>query len=182
VNDLLEIRTNFTSDIPSINSTTDYFRAKNQFHGGMLGLSGEVRRGCLSFKGLGKIGFGNMHQSMLIDGSNSFDLGGGPLVTTGGLFTQTTNIGKFTRDHFAYIPEMQLTVGYQLTDAFRVTAGYDFIYWSNVILAGEQVDRSVNTLLFGGMAGVPGEQRPAFDWQASDFWAMGLNFGVVGEW
>ena len=179
VNDLLQVLTRFDSSIPSSHTTTDYFRTKNQFHGGLLGLSGEVRNGRWSLKGLGKIGFGNMHQTVLISGNNTIDVGGGPIQTIGGLFTQSTNIGTFRRDHFAYIPEAQINLGYQMNNVFRLTMGYDFIYWSNVVLAGEQVDRNINTLLFGGMAGAP---PPQFTWNDADFWAMGLNFGLIGEY
>jgi hypothetical protein len=180
VNDLLTIHADVSTDLPADISFTDYFRTKNQFHGGLLGISKTLRNGRWSVKAAGNIGFGNMHQTVLIAGTNTVSAGGPPSTTPGAIFTQTTNLGKYNRDHFAYVPEFKLNFGFQVTNIFRVTAGYDFMYWSNVMMAGQQIDRSVNRNLFGGMAGlVPA--RPEFFYRDTDFWAQGLNFGVIGE-
>jgi hypothetical protein len=50
------------------------------------------------------------------------------------------------------------------------------VYWNNVMLAGNQIDRSINPSQLPGP--VVGELRPLFNFQRTDFWAMGLNFGV----
>ncbi|MEQ8786204.1 MAG: BBP7 family outer membrane beta-barrel protein [Pirellulaceae bacterium] len=183
VNDLLTLHGQFYTLAPATTfSFTDHFRTKNQFHGGLLGLTKTVRNGRWSLTALGKVGIGNMHQSVLVTGTNSRAVGmGAPIVTPGGIFTQTTNIGKYNRDHFAYVPEFKIDVGYQVTDIFRVTAGYDFLYWSNVMMAGQQIDREVNRTLLSGGVGVLPPSRPAYYYRDTDFWAMGLNFSVIGE-
>jgi hypothetical protein len=73
------------------------------------------------------------------------------------------------------VPEVGLTVGYQCTDHWRVFGGYNFLYWSSVARAGEQIDPRVNA--FSTL--IPGSPRvPAFPFHSEDFWAQGLTLGV----
>ena len=43
-----------------------------------------------------------------------------PEVNVGGLLAQPTNIGRFTDDKFAVVPELGVTLGYQVTDNIQV--------------------------------------------------------------
>jgi hypothetical protein len=54
--------------------------------------------------------------------------------------------------------------------------GYSFLYWNDVVLAANQIDLQVNPTQLPGPP--VGELRPLFQFQRTDFWAMGLNFGV----
>ena len=55
-----------------------------------------------------------------------------------------TNIGEFNRNVFSVVPEVGRNVGYQLTDHIRTFVGYNFLYWSNVIRPGDQIDRVID--------------------------------------
>ena len=46
------------------------------------------------------------------------------------------------------MPELGVTLGYQLNPCWRATLGYTFIYWSRVARAGDQIDRDINPDLF----------------------------------
>ncbi len=156
---------------------SDQFEARNSFHGGSLGLSADFHRGNIHFKALGKVSLGNMNQQVMINGSNTVTPGGGAATTTaGGLLAQATNIGDYERNEFVYVPEIMMTVGYDWRENIQLTAGYSFTYWSRICLAGDQIDRRVNTSQLNGGALV-GNALPEFSFQDTDFWLQGIRLG-----
>jgi hypothetical protein len=167
INEDLDIRT--TTDVAAGQvNIFDTFDTRNEFHGGTLGLQMELDRGCFSVDFLAKIGLGNMNETVIIQG------GGNP-PNTGllGLLAQTSNVGEFEQDDFAVIPEANLNLGYRLTEHIELSVGYSMVYWSQVVRPGEQVDLVIDEL--PNVAPNPG--RPAFAFDTTDFWVMGLNFG-----
>jgi hypothetical protein len=144
---------------------SDRFAARNRFYGGQLGLQGEVRRGRWSIDVLAKIALGSTNQEVTIDGTRV----AAGAVTRGGFYTVAgANIGQFNRDEFSVIPEVGINLGLQLTDNLRIRVGYNFLYWTNVARAGEQINTSTAGLL----------QPVAI--RSSDLWAQGVNAGI--EW
>ena len=84
---------------------------------------------------------------MCIDGSTVTTLPDGRSGTfVGGLLAQQTNMGRQEENRFAVIPEFDLTVGWNLTPRLRATLGYTFIYWNNVLRAGDQIDSNLSQL------------------------------------
>ena len=67
-----------------------------------------------------------------------------------------------------------------ITSHWRAFVGYDFMYWSQVVRPGNQVDRNINlsqSAVFGsGALTGPAYPMPLFN--RSDFWAQGLNAGL----
>lgn len=156
---------------------TDQFEARNRFHGGSLGLSADFHRGNIHFKTLGKISLGNMNQQVMINGSNTVTPSGGSATTTaGGLLAQPTNIGDYERNEFVYVPEVMMTVAYDWRENIQLTAGYSFTYWSRICLAGDQIDRRVNTTQLNGGT-LSGNAFPEFSFQDTDFWLQGIRLG-----
>jgi len=157
----------------------DKFDVQNDFHGIPVGLMIEFERGPWVISALGKIGLGAMHQSVSIHGSTSVTLpGGGTTTHSGGLFAQPTNSGTHTRNEFAWVPELGFSVGYQITPNCSVTLGYGAMYWSNVALAGNQVDRTVNSSQL--MGGTPaGPRRPAASIHDTSYWVHGVQIGAT---
>ena len=132
---------------------------------------------------LGKIAFGNVRESVSIDGSTIINDGTGPQAFTGGLLAQRTNIGNYSRDRFALIPELGVTLGYQLTPRWQANFGYSLIYWDRTVRAGEQIDRTVNpNLLPPETVPFTGPLRPEFSFQENSFWAQGMSFGLTYVW
>ncbi len=132
-----------------------------------------------------KVGLGVNHESVDVDGNTRIAFTGafpfGPPVTpnnVGGLFAQGSNIGRRTHDEFVVVPEVRLQVGMNLTNNIRIFGGYEFMYLSQVVRPGDQVDHVVNgTQGFGGT--LSGVARPAPQFNNSDFWASGLSVGVL---
>src|SRR5205085_1409984 len=92
-----------------------------------------------------KLGLGGTNQLVHIDGGTLINVPGqGASSFNGGLLTQGSNIGRFSRDVFTVVPEVGVTVGYQFNEHWRTFIGYNFIYWSDVVRSGDQVDRVVN--------------------------------------
>ena len=117
-----------------------------------------------------------MHQIVLIDGVTSSTASG---TQRGGLLALPTNIGRYSRDSFAIVPELGLKVGYNFTDRLRGFVGYDVLYASNVVRPGDQVDTFVNSSFLPPGPGV-GAPLPRFQFRQTDFWAQGVSFGL--EW
>jgi hypothetical protein len=172
-------------------TTGDDFKTDNQFFGGQIGVRGRYVWGRLSAEGTAKLGLGLSHETQDITGSfvefnTPVVVAGPPGVTNGlrpafggpnGIFAQPSNEGRRSIDQFAFVPELQVKLGYDLTDWARVTIGYDFIYYSNVLRPTDQIDRSFSK-------GLPFQQDPASTTgpkqktRVSDFYAHGLNLGV----
>jgi hypothetical protein len=159
----------------------DAFRTQNEFHGASVGFLAEARRGVLTLEVLGKIALGNMRQQVTIDGSTVATNGGGSTVSAGGLFAEPTNMGTYERNRIAFSPELNVNLIYNINPNWRLIGGYSFIYWSNVVLAGNQIDRVINASQIGG-GPLVGPARPAFSFARTDFWVQGLNFGAEYRW
>lgn len=94
--------------------------------------------------------------------ASEFDQSRTRSVFTGGIGAPVVQIASHdTTDYFAVVPQVGFKLGWQPTQHFRITAGYDFIYWSRVRRAQEMYALSP-TLLDG----------------KTDFWAQGLSIGA----
>jgi hypothetical protein len=165
---------------------SDHFGTRNQFWGGQFGFASHAQCGRLSFDGILKIGLGDVHEVVDINGSTTIGattIGGvtTPQTTSvGGILAEPTNIGHHNRDQFAVLPELTFTLGYQVAEHVRATIGYNFLYLSRVLRAGDQIDgvdarqvRSLNTFTPGAQVTFP---QPVFF--TEHFYAQGLNFGL----
>jgi hypothetical protein len=191
--DTIDINENLQVLDPSAAGTrflvNDHFATRNNFNGGQFGLEGELkifRRWFLG--GNVKLAVGGVHQIVNIDGATTFIApGGAPVTGRGGLYALVSNIGRFERTDFAIANEVGIKLGYEINDHWRIYAGYNLMYLSNVVRAGDQIDRVVN---FTGMAPEPGNlnpgivqpARPAVLFRQSDFWAQGGQFGIEYHW
>jgi hypothetical protein len=166
-----------TNNLPA--AFRDQFSVNNSFHGAGLGLQGEYRYGHLTFSMLSKLGFGNMHREVRIAGQ-------GTAPSLGGILAQPSNIGTYSDDVFSFVPEVEVKMLYEVAKNLELSLGYSFLYWTDVALAGDQID----TVDFGGhiwprsdrrwIQGLPGATAPAFNGiNDGGFWAQGLTFGVT---
>jgi hypothetical protein len=133
---------------------------------------------------LTKLALGNVHQRVDIQGQTTSTRGGQASTTlTGGLLAQRTNIGHYSRDELAVVPELGANIGYHLTPRLQATLGYTFIYWSRVVRPGDQIDLEVNPDLLPPEADpFTGPLRPQFVFRTTDFWAQGLQAGLDYRW
>lgn len=159
----------------------DSFNLTNRFYGGQIG--GRVDwTSCYGFD-IGatfKIAFGATTHTAIIDGSTTLNVNGTSTTAPGGAYALPSSIGTHNSADFSAVPELNLTIGYQILPNVRLTAGYNLIYWPQVERAGEQIDRtqdigqSPTSTAYTGVAGT----HPLYLNARSDFWAQGLNLGV----
>jgi hypothetical protein len=166
----------------------DSFSTRNQFYGAEVGLAGERSWGgpwSLSYRG--KLALGDTHETVTIDGITTLQsLTTGQVQNfQGGLLALSTNIGRHSRDCFSVIPELDFTINYDLTEHIRLGLGYSLIYWSNVLRAGDQIDRSIDFTKVPSFQPLPTPLPPGFGsgnghplvlFKETDFTASGLNF------
>lgn len=161
----------------------DSFATRNQFNGGQVGLDGECRFWNRMFVGgTAKVAFGNVYQMVEIDGSTTFNNG---KTYPGGLLALPTNIGRYTQNRFAVLPEVGIKVGVDVTQNLRLFVGYDFIYLSSVVRPGEQIDVNVNPTFIPTSAGPgtgTGPRQPTVLFRTNDYWVQGLTFGLQYRW
>ncbi len=159
---------------------SEEFRTTNNFNGGLIGLGGEKRFRYLYVSGRATVAFGGVSQLVEIDGTSSITPPDGTAATyVGGLYAQPSNIGRHERTTFAVLPELNLRAGLQLTEYCRVYVAYNAMYLSNVVRAGDQIDRTVNpNFVAPRTLPVVGPQLPAFDFRATNFWMQGVSLGL----
>jgi hypothetical protein len=185
----LEIH-NMTTDLifDNVASLSDSFTTRNQFYGGQLGSRLFVERGRCFLDVVGKVALGYNHEVVGVLGQIS-QAGSNPLTPPGpgtfpgGLFAQPSNIGEHKSDEFAALSSVELKLGYAISPRARAFVGYEFLYWSRVVRPGNQIDRNVNltqnAVLDPNGAGVlVGSAQPAPQFNRSEFWAQGVNFGL----
>ncbi|MEZ6136942.1 MAG: BBP7 family outer membrane beta-barrel protein [Pirellulaceae bacterium] len=166
---------------------TDRFETRNQFNGAELGVLWQGRRGWWSLDGLMRLGIGNVHQTVTISGTTTTTTGS-PAVTTNavpqtGIFAVASNIGTYDRDKFTMVPELGLTLGYQMTKRVRMTAGYSLIYWGNVVRPGDQIDTALNPNQWAPVVStISPQNRPQFQFVETDYYVQGLSFGGEFRW
>jgi hypothetical protein len=185
IDDSLSISTQSTfTQIPPAGilvSTNDLFRTQNEFHGAQLGFLRTAYRGSWEVELLGKIAFGDMRQAVITSGTTTVTTpGSAPTTGTGGVFALPTNIGDLERHRFAVVPEVNLNLIYNINPCWRVIGGYSFVYWSNVVLAGNQIDPALNFSQVQG--GLQGPAFPRANFARNDFWAQGMSLGLEYRW
>ena len=161
-------------------NVTDSFTTRNDFFGGQFGFRAEYTFKRLSLDVLAKVALGANNEVVNIHGSTYINTS--PATTAdAGLLAVGSNSGQYTRDVFSVVPEVGVNLGFQLTNNIKIYAGYSFIYWTNIVRPGDQIDTTVNpnqvpTSSTYGTAG--GTARPAFAFHANDFFAHGANAGL----
>ncbi|QDS90904.1 hypothetical protein EC9_51220 [Rosistilla ulvae] len=158
----------------------DQFTTTNRFNGGELGVRWQEQYQRFSLEMLGKLAFGSNRQTVQISGRTLATDGIDVVDAPGGLLAQTSNIGTYTRNRFALIPELGATVGYAFRPNWKATLGYSIIYWDRVVRPGDQIDTSVNPNLLPPATNTATEPlRPEFQWQENGFWTQGISFGLA---
>lgn len=171
---------------------TDRFGTVNHFYGGQIGGLFRYYRGNWVVDAMAKVALGVNHEAVNILGQTDVRTGGGVSTATGGLLAvNNSNFGpriNDTTDYFAVAPEVKLGIGYQFNRYLRATVAWDFLYLSGVARPGDHVDTAVNPTLvpssatFAGsspLSPVTGPFAPNLNIRQTDFWAQGVNFGLL---
>jgi hypothetical protein len=161
---------------------TEGFATRSQFFGPQLGVSVGSTWGVLSATLIGKVACGVNYNSVNINGAIT-QAGVAPIGTfPGAVLTQPTNIGDQTHNQFSIVPQLSLKLAWQITHHIRLIGGYDFLFWTNVVRPGDQIDHNINfsqspVAQLGGTSLVgPALPTPLFN--NTSFFAQGASLGV----
>lgn len=161
-------------------SIGESFYTRSQFYGGQFGAKVGRQWSMFSVEVTAKLALGATRQSLDIQGSDTVSgLGALPAGTfVEGVYTQTSNIGRYTATNFAVIPQGQLKIGCDLTRRLRATVGYDVLYWSQTLRAGEQIDRRVDVTQSATFGTGANANFPAAQLNRTGYWAHGISVGL----
>jgi hypothetical protein len=158
-------------------SASDQFNARSDFHGIDLGIAGEWARERWTLEWRGKVALGANLSSAQISGATTSTIAGVTTTTPGGLLALSSNIGNNSQTRFAAVPEVAVKVGYQVAPQWRLVAGYDLVYWTDVQRAGGLIDTTINPNLIPPVApGGPARPQPLQN--TSPLLAQGFSLGV----
>ncbi|WP_068136702.1 BBP7 family outer membrane beta-barrel protein [Roseimaritima ulvae] len=161
-----------TFDIGSMITVRDQFDVVNEFHGGHVGFSGFHREGNWTLDGLVKFGFGNLSRRATLYGETMTASGGQTATDSNGLLVRSSNAGSYTDDTFAWVPELNLNVGYRWRPCVDLTVGYSLV----VLTEALQPWRTIDSSLASDLSDDPSE--PTANFTYGDHWAQGINFGI----
>ena len=155
----------------------DQFQTKNRFYGALLGMRNKFLWGPWSLDLATSVALGASKQTISISGGYT-SVNFGPTSGQEGVFAQPANEGTYSSTRFAFVPEVQAKVGYNITPAITLTVGYNFIYYSNVVRPGDQINREVPKGQTFQQAMAPSSlTSPARLYNTTDFYAQGLSVG-----
>lgn len=127
----------------------------NSFHGGQVGLAGEVRADGWYVSGSAKVAFGMLTAEARASGTFL-----GAEGRANGTFRRLGALGAADSTEFAVMPTLNVQVGRQLTDHARVFAGYSFQYLSRAARLGDALNPGASGLTF------------------TDFWVQSIGLGA----
>ena len=166
-------QSNYLFDYSYVND----YRAVNCFNGAELGLDAVYTHGRWSLDVVTKAAIGANNQYVRLYNQQTIDVNN---ITPGTPpIPQNPNpLQEFSRNRFSAIPELVVTAGYQVTDHFKVTVGYDLLYWSAVVRAADQIAVEPTTGYPYGTASSNYATLPAFSWNESHYLAEGFRLGA----
>ncbi|HMC12591.1 MAG TPA: BBP7 family outer membrane beta-barrel protein, partial [Pirellulaceae bacterium] len=160
--------------VGTVTNIADFFTTRNEFNGGILGLQWQRCCDVWTTQVLGRMSLGNMHETLLINGSTSIASPGQATQTTGtGLFAAASNGGRHSRNEFTAITEIGYNLGYRFAPCTQLNIGYSLLYWNDILAPANNIDTSIGT---NGTT-----TRPVVNFRHSDFWVQGLNLGITKE-
>ncbi len=168
-------------------SAADLFGTDNQFFGGQVGFSSKLYGtfGILDLRA--KLAIGDNHESLNTRGAQVRTLANGASFSSvGGVLVQRSNLGFFTQEQFAVVPELSANWILAFTKNIDINLGYTFIFMSRAIRPGNNIDPAVDPAQianFTGTRGAPSDPtRPGVPFLQTNYYAHGLSFGVTFHW
>lgn len=170
--------------IPTIYNNEDKFDTQNNFYGGQIGASFNQCYSSFFLNIKGKIALGAMCQKSTINGRfNTNEFTGSEQTFEGGYFALPTNIGSKKKTCFSVIPELNINLGWRMTDCFSVRVGYSVLYATKLLRASKQMSSDINPTQSANIEFTPtpvlvGEASPENKLRSSNLWAQGVNIGL----
>jgi hypothetical protein len=159
----------------------DGFNTLNEFTGGQFGFTFSEQYNRWTIDIISKLALGNTHSQVTIGGTTSRTGVGGvsnaTLTYAGGVLAQPSNSGVFETNSITAIPELGVKVGFFLNRRLKLSAGYNFIYWSKVARPGDQIDTNINSSQIPPNT-LNGSSFPQYPAKTTDFWLQGITAGL----
>jgi len=180
---LIEIES--LTDLPGLGQPGNQFRmgeqfaTQNRFYGGQLGLLFNSRYGPVILETTSKVAVGINREKAQVNALSQVIEPNGTITTAvnRGLLVQPSNAGPHHRDRFSVVPEFSFNAIYEFNEYFRFRIGYTFLYESDVIRPGDQIDRVINLQALQPLGQV-GPNRPAFLFRDTDLFVHGFSIGA----
>ena len=192
---------NYPNPIYIQSASSDNIKVYNHFIGPQIGFNSEFKYKRWSVFGTTKLGIGVVHQVariqsnttrtsttelVTVDQNNQFVTTTNTTTTNsqGGLLFSPYDNTKYDRNQFGLLPEINVKLGYDVTDRFKLTVGYDFLLMSNVLRAPQQTQIIPYTNQLNYTANAQqmnmsqSLQIPAFQYNNSNLIINGLNIGA----
>lgn len=167
---------------PATVTVSDAYTALNRWYGGSAGGRLIWTPGRWEVRLAGRLGVGASEQNVTITGRTTLASAAANASTGTGFYTANQRTGRFTEYRLSFAPDVQLRVGYRVTDWMMVSVGYQFLYITDVARAADLVDRRLNpgripsAQNFGAAApAVPG--LPTV--RSSDFYMNAFTAGLM---
>jgi len=176
-------------DAGSTVNITDTFGTQNNFYGAQIGTRIGYRSGMWTVEVQTKVAMGPTHEGLNVFGSTQQNIvlnGPPPSASssnaTAGFLALATNSGHDRTNWFSVVPEVGINLGCQVSSHVRALAGYNFLYMNSVIRPGNQVNLNINRAFLPTIS-QPGSAtniaEPSKLFKQNEFWAHGVNFGML---
>lgn len=119
-----------------------------------------------------------MDEHVRIDGASNIDFAGQSMNARANLLALSSNIGSYNRSRIAFVPEALATVGYKFTPWASGFVGYNFMYVSNLVRPGRQIDTAIDPTNFPFQNSVQTPNNPTFHFRDEALWMQGVNVGL----
>jgi hypothetical protein len=157
----------------------DQFQTKNDFEGGQFGAQFMRTSGAWTLNGKTSLGFGNVHEYVNINGNATVTDPLGNVTNEPGLLAQPSNDGVHSRNVFAFLPELELNLHYQLTSQIDLSVGYTFLLITRVARVGDQIDTNVSSTTLPTANPTSGiGNQPSEVLRDTSLWAQGISGGI----
>jgi hypothetical protein len=171
-------------------SVLDSFATHNNFYGGQVGIAAKTwfADNLMSLEGSLRIALGTTSEDLTIAGSQVRTFANGTTaVSNGGLLALPSNIGNHHTNAFAQVPELEFKLVYPVGNHLKFSTGVSALYWSKVLRAADQIDRSIDVTQIPNFPLAPGATptgltAPGVPFTQSALWIVGLSLGVEVKW
>jgi len=168
--------------------TRDALQVRNYFYGGQAGLDLSGDFGGLWIDVTGKLGLGDMHQTadaLSTTTQTTIPAGGGAgtvTTTSGGLLTTPGTSGRYTHDSLSAVTELNVKLGYRVTNWLLGYVGYDLMGVTGVARTGG-LSVPFTTTTTASLSGsstpsVQSVQESTLQFNRSNLMLYGLSFGI----
>lgn len=166
----------------------ELFATRNQFIGPQAGLCGKLIFEDLVVRATAKLALGVTEQELHIEGNEVRTFADGTqTVSQGALLALPSNIGRFHRTKFGFVPEFSLDLLYPVSSHLNFQFGFSALHWNRVLRASDQIDRVIDITQIpnfppAGRVAPTGFNQPNVSFIQTDLWLLGTRIGVEIIW